>query len=376
MGEAEDWVEIRNLGVFAVDLAGMLLHDDLDRGRGWPLPQRMLAPDEFILLWCDGEPGQGELHADFVLPREGGEIGLFDSVDHGNVLVHGFTYGLQSSDVSFGYLPDDTDAPEYVTPPTPEATNDGAALFSPVCINEFQTTSAAGGVDDWIELYNRGPASVDLTGWYLSDDLEDPLKFEIPPGTIVDPGVAVSFDETTLGFSMSSTGAEIIQLTHGDGTTGQDYFDFGPQLPDVSQGRLPDGTANWHFFEVTSRDAGNSCATAWQVLDPVSGLTLSASGVLQWNPLEEAEDYDVVKGDLTGLLVSAGDYAAAVMECLENNGTDTWARDTDTPSTGQGTFYLVRAADFSCGFGTYDTGSASQSDYRDAEIEVAAATCP
>ena len=37
---------------------------------------------------------------------------------------------------------------------------------------------------DWIELHNRGSASVDLAGWSLSDN-EDPRRFVFPPATML-----------------------------------------------------------------------------------------------------------------------------------------------------------------------------------------------
>ena len=69
-------------------------------------------------------------------------------------------------------------------------------LFDPVpdvVITEFLASNEDGLVDedsaaeDWIELYNRGPVSVDLEGWSLSDDEGDPGKWVFPSVT-VDPG--------------------------------------------------------------------------------------------------------------------------------------------------------------------------------------------
>jgi len=39
-------------------------------------------------------------------------------------------------------------------------------------------------VDDWIELYNGTSLSINLAGWYLSDDQNDLQKWQIPSGTI------------------------------------------------------------------------------------------------------------------------------------------------------------------------------------------------
>ena len=44
-----------------------------------------------------------------------------------------------------------------------------------------------GAFSDWVELYNPTGSPVDLSGWYLSDNPENPDKWELPAGTVVDP---------------------------------------------------------------------------------------------------------------------------------------------------------------------------------------------
>ena len=39
---------------------------------------------------------------------------------------------------------------------------------------------------DWIELYNPGTEPVDLSGWTLSDDKDDPARWTFPEGTVLD----------------------------------------------------------------------------------------------------------------------------------------------------------------------------------------------
>ena len=40
---------------------------------------------------------------------------------------------------------------------------------------------------DWIELYNPGNAPYSLNGFFLTDDLDDPLKWKIPDDTSIEP---------------------------------------------------------------------------------------------------------------------------------------------------------------------------------------------
>lgn len=369
----EDWLELRNRDIVPVDLGGMFLSDNLDRSQVFKIPpSTVIPPGGYLVFWCDNDVSQGPLHTSFKLTKSDGRIGLFDTVDHGNTLVHGFYYGLQNTDVSFGFLPDDSDAPDYIATPTPSTPNDPSTHFSPICIEEFQTTSSAGGIDDYIELYNRGAAAVDISGWHITDEVTTPIKYTFPAGSILAGHALVLVSEATLGFSLSSSGSEIILLSAADGVTGQDFFDYGPQVADQTQGRYPAGLGYWHFFNPGSLGAGNTCAFGG-ALPPVSNLRFIAKDALAWDPVTGAQDYDLHRGDLALLRSSSGNFAASSLGCVENDGTDLKSYAPAPAGTGQ--YYLVRAVTFACGAGTYDDGSASQSGLRDAEIG-AGLTCP
>ncbi len=267
MGEYEDWVEIFNPGTVTVDLGGMFLSDDQDDRHNWEIPAGYsLAPGAFLVVWADNDLTDGPLHASFKLSGGGEEIALFDKEDLGNAKVHAFKYGPVAADVSIGFLPDLGTSkaanfsfgysPEYLATPTPGSGNGASALYSGICINEFHTTSEAGGVDDWVELYNRGASSIDISGMYLSDNRSENLKYQIPPGTIVPVGGFVVFDEVTLGFSFSSSG-EVILLTAADGTSGLDFYDYGQQVADVSEGRLTDGGSRWGALDTPTPGSAN-----------------------------------------------------------------------------------------------------------------------
>ena len=88
--------------------------DDLAQPMMWELPATVLQPGERTLIWCDAEEFQGPFHASFRLPKFGGELGLFESVENGNVLIDGFTFGPQNTDVAFGFMPDGSDSLQSV----------------------------------------------------------------------------------------------------------------------------------------------------------------------------------------------------------------------------------------------------------------------
>lgn len=69
----------------------------------------------------------------------------------------------------------------------------GGTSFATVLINEIQSandstcTDESGEAPDWIELYNNGDQSVDLSGWGLSDNTGKPFKWTFPSGTVMGP---------------------------------------------------------------------------------------------------------------------------------------------------------------------------------------------
>jgi spore coat protein A len=95
---------------------------------------------------------------------------------------------------------------------------------------------------------------------------------------------------------------------------------------------------------------------------------------LWWGNVSGATAFDVVRGSLNQLRASQGDFASPLVTqtCLANNPPGTSWDHTETPGTGQGVWYLVRGVPG----GTYDTGSASQTGARDAEIAASGNGCP
>lgn len=67
-----------------------------------------------------------------------------------------------------------------------------SAALGDVIINEFLVSTAGatgvrdedGDFSDWIELYNRGNASVNLEGWGLTDDVDQPAQWTLPAVTL------------------------------------------------------------------------------------------------------------------------------------------------------------------------------------------------
>ncbi|MCK4660924.1 MAG: lamin tail domain-containing protein [Phycisphaerae bacterium] len=142
-----------------------------------------------------------------------------------------------------------------------------------VTINEFMADNFGtiedpdepGEYADWIELHNPNATPVDLGGVYLTDDLADPTKYQIPAGVSIPAGGYLIFwadDDGTQGplhtnFKLSA-GGEAVGVFDPNGVTEIDSIVFEAQMPDVSYGRYPDGTGSWGFMATPTPDGPNS----------------------------------------------------------------------------------------------------------------------
>ena len=124
----------------------------------------------------------------------------------------------------------------------------------------------AGTSPDVVELYNEGSSTVDLAGLRLSDNPANPGKFTFPTGTTLAPGAylvvfANDPDGTPgfhLGFGLSESGEGLYlyhRLSNGGGLL--DAVEFGPQITDVSIGRIGGG-GEWLLTQPTPGTANQT----------------------------------------------------------------------------------------------------------------------
>ncbi len=105
-------------------------------------------------------------------------------------------------------------------------------------------------------------------------------------------------------------------------------------------------------------------------------LNMDASDIL-WDSSAGSTGYDLVRGDLTTLLVTGGDFAAATLACeLNGQPVNDWQHIGGTPlAPGEGYWYLSRTRD-AVGHGTFGSGYSAQDGERDPEIEASGVSCP
>ncbi|MCS1411314.1 MAG: hypothetical protein M2R45_04513 [Verrucomicrobia subdivision 3 bacterium] len=266
-GEAEPWVEIYNSGDQPLALGDFYLTSDYQNSMQWKFPDTaMIGPGEYQIVWCDGEPEAStgaEWHANFRLPAAQGAVAMTVQSSVGVAIVDYLNYEDLQKDRSFGAFPNGSpNLRKVFLTPTPGRANDDRAPEVAVFINEwladngnFNQDPLDQQFDDWLELYNAGDTSVDLSGYFLSDDPADLQKVMIPDGTVVGPRsfLLVWADGETLpmgdrgdlhvAFRLSRSG-EVISLSAPNGSV-VDRVEFAAQETNVSQGRLRDGDPDW-----------------------------------------------------------------------------------------------------------------------------------
>lgn len=80
-GEYDDWFEIYNSGDLPVDIGGWYVTDDLATPNKHQIPtgqseKTTVQPHSWIVIYADGQPDQGPLHANFKLSGSGEAVGL------------------------------------------------------------------------------------------------------------------------------------------------------------------------------------------------------------------------------------------------------------------------------------------------------------
>lgn len=143
-----------------------------------------------------------------------------------------------------------------------------------VVINEYSASNLSGYVDnyekaeDWIELYNTGSSIVDLSGYYLSDDPDNPTKWQIPEGILISPygfrlfwasgrnEVLGSNMHTNFKLKQTKNNPESVVFSDANGEI-IDQFQLQINQLEHSWGRETNGSPNWRIFSSPTLNSSN-----------------------------------------------------------------------------------------------------------------------
>lgn len=268
------WIEVFNPNDFQVNLASYSLsmegqNHTFNNTEPW---KTTIEANGFQVFWLDDNVLAGSNHVAFT-PGLGGVIQLIGF--NGTVVDEASIDAALAADISRGRSTDGSPLWTDFSTPTPRVTN-ALQIIEPagVIINEAQADNfityqdANNEYDDWIELHNPTDAAIDIAGYFLTDRLDRPQKWQVPvttgDSTIIPAGgyVVLFADEdgsqgwNHMNFKLSSVG-EPIALRSPDGFSVADSV-FLPSIgQDRSWGRALDAHPDWIEFFIPTPNATN-----------------------------------------------------------------------------------------------------------------------
>ena len=166
--------------------------------------------------------------------------------------------------------------------------------YSQIYINEFMASNAGVTVDpdykqsaDWIELYNDGTSAVNLSGYFLTDNLSKSNKWKIGNITIAAKGFALFWADSKdsanhTSFNLNAT-LEQIGL-YKPNLAVVDTLSYGLQDPNISKGRKTDGSGEWVYFTKPTPGATNNA--------------LNYTGIVKSDPLSPIKAVSTIKTEM------------------------------------------------------------------------------
>jgi len=119
-----DWIEIYNAGSQDVNLAGYYITDDLTNREKYRIPSgsasTIIKAKAYLIILADDSVALGPLHANFSLSKSGESIGLYNPSKVG---IDSITYTIQTTDKTFGRLPNGNGNWQECTVPSPNVAN-------------------------------------------------------------------------------------------------------------------------------------------------------------------------------------------------------------------------------------------------------------
>ena len=180
------FIELYNHSTNSVDVSGCILTDD-------PKTNKFVIPAGTVI----GPAG----FVSFTQPQFGftlngaGETLYFVKPDNSRIL-DAVQFGAQANGVSWGRWPDGANDFYALTTNTP-GTNNSTIVIGDIVINELMYDPISGNDDDqYIELYNKGANTVNLSGWQFTSG----VNFTIPTNTMLSPDsyLVVARNQTNL----------------------------------------------------------------------------------------------------------------------------------------------------------------------------------
>ena len=191
-------------------------------------------------------------------------------------------------------------------------------------INEFMALNAsvvadaAGGFDDWIEVFNTTQNELSLGGLYLSDDVTNLSKWPLPNMALPAGGYFIIWADSEeaqganhANFKLSSAGESLfISDAH---QMIMDSVSFPEQVENISYARLPNGFGDFSFLSPTFEQSNDG--TNLIPLDDALVFNLYPNPTLDvlYFEIESQSNSSIQIIDLLGQVVFKSDLSAGII---------------------------------------------------------------
>lgn len=271
-GRLRDVIEICNVSDGDVSTAGWYISDSEDDPYKYALPERTLAPGECIVVFA--ENGSGDSVCGFALSSgesvyltapdfRRGEYVPCVNAGRGSSRSYSLENGTAvytDGAISIGYKNGSDGERLYAASVRPA----DIEISEVVSINSAYLPGPYKTYHDFVELHNRSSSDIDLSGWFLSDDPEQPRKgsldgVTIPAGGFViiilsSDGINTPLGYHTVSFGINASG-ETLTLSKGDEIV--DCVAIPSLASNTAYGR-PDGEDGFAVLTTATPESTNS----------------------------------------------------------------------------------------------------------------------
>jgi len=149
-------------------------------------------------------------------------------------------------------------------------------LSIPGLVTAQDTPVISGQSSDWIEIYNPAETTVNLEGWFLTDDADNLTKWEFPSVEIPARGFLLVFASGEDRSDRLSGAGEFLALVEPDGVTiAHGYDEYPQQFAGITYGRTGDAIVSVTQTELIGERAeaaalipgDDALETAWTGVD-------------------------------------------------------------------------------------------------------------
>ncbi|MEG0863961.1 MAG: lamin tail domain-containing protein [Clostridia bacterium] len=282
-GVFSDWLEIFNGTGNDLDMSGLLLTNRADRIT-FPFPEYTLKANERVVIFASDRyqlDSSKPFHGKFKLSSAGVHLYLYapnmdliDEVivptltaDHSYLLTSVDADGTRHYETSVFYSPGfENNKDGFDNYRAANAMESGSLVINEVCPNpKAGIPDENGEMVDWLELKNNTDQVLSLSGYYLSDKENKPMKWRFPEGAAIPAGgcyLVYCSGKNRLqangvphtNFSIDAQGESLVLSDHNNRLV--DRVSIENVAEDYSVGRVADGS--WQRFAFSTPGQENN----------------------------------------------------------------------------------------------------------------------